>query len=193
MIDFVGTRWYKCDFHLHTMKSDCYKEKTDSEEQWIDQVKLNGLNCIAVTDHNDYRAIDKMKELGEKNGIIVFPGVEVTCDSTKIHILVIFDSNKTSDVVRDYLSKIDIDSELVGKSVGTSAGIFDVCTIAKERGALVIAAHIDEYAGINSMSTANVEKILNRKYIDAVQVVNRQIWEEYNDSKNKDDGLSPRG
>ena len=49
MIDFVGTRWYKCDFHLHTMKSDCYKEKTDSEEQWIDQVKLNGLNCIAVT------------------------------------------------------------------------------------------------------------------------------------------------
>ncbi|WP_099466534.1 TrlF family AAA-like ATPase [Konateibacter massiliensis] len=189
MIDFVGTRWYKCDFHLHTMKSDCYKEKTDSEEQWIEQVKLNGLNCIAVTDHNDYRAIDKMKELGEKNGIVVFPGVEVTCDSTKIHILVIFDSNKTSDVVRDYLSKIDIDSEVVGKSVGTSTGIFEACTIAKERGALVIAAHIDEFAGINSMSVANVEKILDRKYIDAVQVVNQQIWEEYNVNKNKEEML----
>ena len=190
MIDFVGTRWYKCDFHLHTMKSDCYKEKADSEEQWIDQVKLNGLNCIAVTDHNDYRAIDKMKELGEKNGIVVFPGVEVTCDSTKIHILVIFDSSKTSDVVRDYLSKIDIDSEIVGKSIGTSTGIFDACITAKEKGALVIAAHIDEYAGINSMSTANVEKILDRKYIDAVQVVNRPIWEEFNISKNKDDMIA---
>ena len=94
-MDYVGTRWYKCDFHLHTMTSNCYKDKSNTAEQWIEEVENKGLSCVAVTDHNDYRGIRSIKEVAAPKGITVFPGVEVTCDSSKIHIIVLFDVSKT--------------------------------------------------------------------------------------------------
>lgn len=189
-VEYVGTRWYKCDFHLHTMQSACYKDKQDTVEAWIEKVNAEGLNCIAVTDHNDYRKIDEVICAAKGMNITVFPGVEVTCDSSKIHVIILFDSSKNADKVRDFLSAIDIDSERVGCTDGTSISIFEVCKKAKEKGALVIAAHIDEFSGINSMSAANVSKILHREYIDAVQVVNGDIWNAYATSKDKDKMLS---
>ena len=183
-MEYVGTRWYKCDFHLHTMSSECYTEKNTYEE-WVNEVCKKGLNCIAVTDHNDYRAIDTVREIGQKKGITVFSGVEVTCDTSKIHILVLFDVDKTQENVRDFLNRLDIDSDIIGKSIGTSQPVFDVCKLAKEKGALVIAAHIDEPASISKMAPQQLQKLLNEDYIDAVQVVNSKEWEEYATTKDK--------
>ena len=184
MMEYVGTRWYKCDFHLHTMSSECYSDKNTYEE-WIDEVCKKGLNCIAVTDHNDYRAIGTVQEIGRQRGITVFPGVEVTCDTSKIHMLILFDVDKTQDNVRDFLNRIDIDSGLIGKSIGTSSTVFDVCKLAKEKGALVIAAHIDEPASISKVTPQQLQKLLNEDFIDAVQVVNSKEWEEYAITKDK--------
>ena len=183
-MEYVGTRWYKCDFHLHTMCSECY-EDNNTYEEWIDEVCKKGLNCIAVTDHNDYRAIDKIQELGRQKGITVIPGVEVTCDTSKIHMLILFDVDKTQENVRDFLNRLDIDSDLIGKSIGTSQPVFDVCKLAKEKGALVIAAHIDEPASISKVTPQQLQKLLNEAYIDAVQVVNSKEWEEYATTKDK--------
>ena len=184
-MEYVGTRWYKCDFHLHTMQSECYKEKSDKVSDWIKRVKSTGLDCIAITDHNDYRAIDEIKEAAEKENIVVFPGVEVTCDTSKIHVLILFDVDEDGDKVRDFLSKLDIDKAVIGKSEGTIKSIFDVCKLAKEKGGLVIAAHIDEYSGINKIGAENLMKILSKEYLDAVQVVNSKVWEEYRIKKDE--------
>jgi predicted metal-dependent phosphoesterase TrpH/energy-coupling factor transporter ATP-binding protein EcfA2 len=175
----VGLRWKKCDFHLHTTESQCYKAD-DTVESWVDAVQNAGLQCIAVTDHNSYKKIDEIIKASEKKKIIVFPGVEVTCDSSKVHILCIFDRNKDGDYVRDFLSKIDISGDQVGNPAGClRKNVLDVCSIAKDNGAIVIAAHIDEYNGISEMSAAAQDEILDRKYIDAVQVVNKSIWDAY--------------
>ena len=45
--------------------------------------------------------------------------------------------------------------------------------------ALVIPAHVDEYSGLSDISYDNISKLLDRKYIDGVQVVNDEIWENY--------------
>lgn len=186
-MEYVGLRWYKCDFHLHTMSSPCYKKKDDTVEEWLDAVKSVGLECIAVTDHNDYRKIDEVCEKADKYNITVFPGVEVTCDSSKIHVLVLFDPSKTGDDVHDFLSGIGIKKNQVIDGLGTEKSIFDVCKMAKEDGCLVIPAHIDEYNGINVMSDTNIKKLLTREYVDAVQVVNDNIWKQYTVSKNDDE------
>lgn len=182
-MNYVGTRWYKCDFHLHTMSSACYKEKSDTAEKWIETVAKQGINCVAVTDHNDYRGIDNIVNEGRAKGITVFPGVEITCDTSKIHILILFDVSKTHENVRDFLSACDIDTDKIGKSEGTVLNVFDVCEKAKLKSALVIAAHIDEYNGINSMSSTNIKKLLDGKYIDAAQVVNEKLWQVYKENK----------
>ncbi len=37
---YVGLKWYKCDFHLHTMKSKCYRDKDiDTPQSWVEEVK----------------------------------------------------------------------------------------------------------------------------------------------------------
>lgn len=113
----VGLRWYKCDFHLHTMSSQCYKEKsTDTPEMWVGEVKNNELNCIAITDHNEYRGIDRIKELCEQAGILVFPGVELSCDSSKVHMLVLFDVNCNGDRVQEFLNQVGVFSNSLGDS-----------------------------------------------------------------------------
>lgn len=181
----VGNRWYKCDLHLHTTQSKCFYDQSVTDEQWMDRVKEQNLDCVAVTDHNDYRKIDALTKLGKDKGVVVFPGVEVTCDSTKIHVLVLFNVTDGGDKVRDFLSKIDIDGELVGSCKGTSRSIFEVCEKAKSMGAVVIASHIDEYNGINLMCREHLEKILDKKYLDAVEVSLEYYWNMENTSLDK--------
>ena len=58
-----------------------------------------------------------------------------------------------------------------------------MCEVAKKRGALVIAAHIDEFNSISSMNSANLEKLLSGGYIDAVQVANLPVWRKLQEDK----------
>ena len=51
--------------------------------------------------------------------------------------------------------------------------------IAKSMNALVIPAHVDDIVDFRSISYDNISKLLDRKYIDEVQVVNDEIWENY--------------
>lgn len=181
ILDKVGLRWYKCDFHLHTMASKCYVDKQiDTLQEWINTAKQKGLECIAVTDHNDYRSIDEAMKIGKENNLIVFPGVELSCDSSKIHILVLFDIDCDGNTVQEFLSQLKIFRVDLGDSGHTADGdIFHACEIAKSMNALVIPAHVDEYSGLSDISYENISKLLDRKYIDGVQVVNDEIWENY--------------
>ena len=187
-MNYVGLRWYKCDFHLHTMSSKCYKNQDDTPEMWIKAVKDKGLQCIAVTDHNDYRGIDEIKKIGEENGIVVFPGVELSCSDSKVHMLIIFDVTCGGNEVQEFLAKVNIFSGFLGDSGKTCQGdIFEVCKTAHEMGALVIAAHIDDFSGLGSISFDNIKAVLDREYIDAVQVVNKKYWDQIKSGKGFDE------
>ena len=67
-VKYVGTKWQKCDFHLHTMQSDCFSDKTVTPTQWVEEAINKGLNCIAITDHNDYRGINSIIEAAHNTG-----------------------------------------------------------------------------------------------------------------------------
>jgi len=94
--NYKGNRWYKCDLHLHTPASQCFADKSVTATEFIKKVKEEGLDCIAITDHNTASWIDKIKDAAKDEGIIVFPGVELTCTESKIHLLVLFDVEYTT-------------------------------------------------------------------------------------------------
>lgn len=183
MSEHAGNRWYKCDLHLHTMTSSCYLDKEDTAQDWVKRAVEQGLSAVAVTDHNDYRGISAIMEEGLKQELAVFPGVEITCDTSKIHIMVLFDTSKHAETVRDFLNRCDIDSDHIGDTEGTSLSVFEVCEIARKRGAMVIAAHIDEFNSISSMNPANLDKLFSGGYIDAVQVSNVPVWRKFENDK----------
>ncbi|MEI6349348.1 MAG: PHP domain-containing protein [Bacteroidota bacterium] len=173
---YKGTRWYKCDLHLHTFASLCFQERNVTAVQWVKRAIEKGLNCVAVSDHNIGISVDDIKEAAEGTGLTVFPGVEITCDPSKVHLLIIFNVNKTSADIRDFLVRADIRADDFGKQeAATSKSIFDIAELAKTDGAIVIPAHIDEYNGLGSISVGNLKKFYSECDINAVQIVHKEF------------------
>ncbi|MFQ5559067.1 MAG: PHP domain-containing protein [Nitrospinota bacterium] len=73
------------DLHLHTRFSD----GTYSVEGLIKAAKQAGLHAIAVTDHDSVGALPRAIMLGEKYGVDIVPGIELSCahDGSELHIL----------------------------------------------------------------------------------------------------------
>lgn len=176
MYSYKGARWYKCDLHLHTTASKCFVDQDVTAEQWVQAAIDKGLNCVAVTDHNNGILIDDIKKAAEDTDLVIFPGVELTCDSSKVHLLIIFDVNKTSADVRDFLARADIRTcNFEGQEPTTTKNIFDIAELAKIDGAIVIPAHIDEYNGLSSISDENLKKFYEECDVNAVQVVHKEF------------------
>lgn len=175
-IDFRGNRWYKCDFHLHTPASECFVDKDVTAEKFIDRVIEKGLDCIAITDHNTANWIDTIRIEGEKRGIIVFPGVEITCSDSKIHLLVLFDNDALVVKIEDFIRDAGIMREDFGKQTAHSnKGVIEVSKIANEFGAMVIPAHIDSHCGLSNISYQVQKDFLNLKNISTVQMINEEL------------------
>ncbi len=178
MKNYPGTRWYKCDFHIHTMASDCFEDKTVTTEQWIARAVEQGLNCVAVTDHNTGAGIDAVIEAANDLPITVFPGVEITCDSSKVHLLVIFDKDKRTQDVEDFLIECGINRVDFGKKEAhSSLRILDIIEKAGSD-SLVIPAHVDQFSGLCEVSHASIQEIYKIPSINAVQVVHQELLQQ---------------
>jgi len=176
MTQYKGARWYKCDFHLHTPASLCFKDQTVTPEQWVHRVKELHLDCVAITDHNTGDWIDKIKTSAQVEGITVFPGVEITCDTSKIHLLIIFDINKSTQDVNDFLIRCGINRNNFAKSDAHSfKTVMEIAKMADDIGAIVIPAHIDEFSGLGTLASKDIiENLFNLDYINAVQFVHKE-------------------
>ena len=188
---YVGTRWHKCDLHLHTPASKCFRDRdTVTPEQWVQAALDKNLSCVAVTDHNTGEWIDRIKEAAEGTALTVFPGVEITCSNAKVHLLILFDTDKTTEDITDFLLLCGIERNDFGKQNAHSPKPIDIVTaIAHERNAIVIPAHIDEFNGISQVANGPRNKFLERKDIKSVQVVHEHFTLadcEYN-KKSKED------
>lgn len=75
----------KADLHIHTNFSD----GTFSPQEVVEKAKNAGLAAIAITDHDCVDGISPAEEAGEKSGIEIIPGVELTVEErdNEIHIL----------------------------------------------------------------------------------------------------------
>ena len=175
-IEYKGTLWFKCDLHLHTTASKCFQDRNVTAEQWVDRAIEQGLNCVAVTDHNTGEMIDAIKAAAAGKNLTVFPGVEITCDSSKVHLLVLFDTDKGSVEIGDFLVKCNVDRQMFGEqNANTIKSIFEVAKIANELSALIIPAHIDEYNGLGSASVDILEQFYGDASINAAQVVHKEF------------------
>ena len=63
--------WYRGDFHAHTSFSD----GVHSPDELVEVARAEGLDFIAVTDHN---TISAFAEFGKQEQALVIPGMEVT-------------------------------------------------------------------------------------------------------------------
>ena len=75
----------KVDLHLHTTASD----GALTPSQLVREARAHGVECMAVTDHDSTDGIEEAVAEGEKQGVEVIPGIEMSTDipRAEVHIL----------------------------------------------------------------------------------------------------------
>lgn len=64
----------KCDFHVHTFYSF---DSSTSPEEMVDAALKLGIDCLAITDHNEIEGAKKAIEYAKEKPILIIPGIEV--------------------------------------------------------------------------------------------------------------------
>jgi hypothetical protein len=75
----------RIDLHTHSNRSD----GTDTPAQLVEKAKAHGLDVVALTDHDSTAGWDEARAAGERAGIEVVGGIEVSTmlDGVSIHLL----------------------------------------------------------------------------------------------------------
>ncbi len=145
-----GLSYRKLDLHVHTPASKCF-EGTCSPQDIVIAALAKGLNGIAITDHNSAEWVDSVQLAAKAAGLVVFPGVEISCTGGKkcIHIIGLFDTNKSSKHIEAVLNVLGINPDDYGKEdVVTTKGPVEVIETIYDKGGIPVLAHSNSSNGV---------------------------------------------
>ena len=93
----------KCyyDFHIHSCLSPC-ADMDMTPHSIAGMSYINGLNAIAVADHNTARNIRAVMKAAEEFNICVVPAIEAE-SAENIHLLCLFESVEKAEEMGDFL------------------------------------------------------------------------------------------
>jgi ABC-type lipoprotein export system ATPase subunit len=151
MAKSLGLSFEKIDLHVHTPASYDFKDKTVTPEQIVQQAINAGLRAIAITDHYTGAFIDRVKTAAKGRGLIVFPGVEITCTGGEegIHVVAILDVDKDQKHIESLLATLDIKPDDQGKrEIATVMSPYDVISHINKQGGLAVLAHCTSSKGV---------------------------------------------
>ena len=146
--DWPGSRWWRCDLHLHTPGSYDYSDPKATADDLVAAAINAALDAIAVTDHNTAAFVDLLQAAAERaeEPVVVFPGVELT-SAEGAHLIVLFPPGSDADVVKAYLGACGIPAERWGKDDAHASETYVRCIkLADDHGAISFAAHADRPA-----------------------------------------------
>lgn len=93
---------YQCDLHIHSCLSPCGDEDM-TPGNIVGMARLNGLNIVALTDHNSTANCPAFFRLAKAHGIIPVAGMELTT-SEDIHVVCLF---RDLDSAMDFGAYVD--------------------------------------------------------------------------------------
>ena len=184
--DWARAKWWKFDFHNHTPASDDYGKGSDqaqhkqiSHKDWLLNYMRQGIDCVAVTDHNSGAWIDPLKQALQElaseghpdyRPLYLFPGVEITVQGN-IHNLAIFGTDKTTSDIDSLLGAVRYRATK-GRSDGCSeCSAVEVIDEIARSGGLAIPAHVDQANGLFTVCSGNtLEQVLDNKSVFAMEV-----------------------
>jgi 3',5'-nucleoside bisphosphate phosphatase len=94
---------YKADLHIHSVLSPC-GDLEMSPTNIIKRAKEQKLDIIGITDHNSLRHCKLTAELGQRHGIFVLTGVEITTRE-EVHCLAFFEKPESIDIFQQYIDQ----------------------------------------------------------------------------------------
>ncbi len=182
-----GARWWKCDFHTHTPASNDYGKGPNqkalqerSPREWLLDYMRAGVDCVAITDHNTGKWVDRVKaalvELKSENPeglrpLHIFPGVEISV-SGGVHLLAILACEGSTSDIDSLLGAVGFPSEQKGSGKAVTRRSFvEVVEAIVETGGIAIPAHVDGFHGLFELQGNTLEQALDCNGIFAMELI----------------------
>lgn len=158
-----------CDLHLHSCVSPC---ADDEMTPWnlVGMARVNGLDVIALTDHNCCLNVEDALAAGREYGVAVIPGMEITTRE-EVHMLGYFPALENAlaagEQVYAHLAAVRNEPALFGNQIimrsgdtpsgtvekllinATDLSVDETCALIRAHGGIPIPAHINR--GSNGM------------------------------------------
>jgi hypothetical protein len=189
-----GLQFFKLDLHTHTPASKCYLHKDQTADQIVQAALEQGLDAIAITDHNTAEWIDQMNGAADETPLVIFPGVEISM-SEGFHLVALFDPSADQKHVESFLGAINIKPEDHGKqeALCTKFTTYEVIKIIHEHNGLAILAHIDAPKGAffehvehkddgKIRVPVNVSKLFNEAKYNAVECAEGRLPDGFDEA-----------
>ena len=168
-------QWYKMDLHLHTPASADWQEPGASYLDLLHKAEMQGLDIVAITDHNtvagcaalqaeveqlgllerlgriqpdEQRRLNEYRRIGNK--VLVLPGFEFTA-TLGFHVLAIFAPETSVRSLEHLLLEMHVPARKLDEGapeVGASTDVLTAYRMIDEAGGLVIAAHANSNQGV---------------------------------------------
>ena len=156
-------REYRYDLHVHSCLSPC-GDSDMTPNNVVQMALLSGCEILAITDHNTCRNAPAILEAGERNGLLVVPGMEL-CTSEEAHVVCLFETLegalgfdryvyehmphvKNSPEIFGQQPILDGSDEQVGEEenlllVSSFIGVDQVVGLTAQYGGVAFPAHVD--------------------------------------------------
>ena len=109
-------RTFRTDLHIHTVLSPC-GDLEMSPARIVSLALAMGLDIIGITDHNSTKQCKMVWEIGQKSGLKVIPGCEITTRE-EVHCLSLFEDfdalNEFQKYIDQHLTIIPNNPDLLG-------------------------------------------------------------------------------
>ena len=154
---------YAYDLHMHSCLSPCGDDDM-TPHNIAAMAMLNGLEIIALSDHNTAKNVPALMEAAEEWGLTVVPAIEAE-SAEEVHLLCLFPTVEAAldmgEILEEHLPPIKNKPEIFGEQrimnsrdeqIGsiekllinaTDLPIEEIKAMVEERGGVCIAAHID--------------------------------------------------
>jgi hypothetical protein len=168
-------QWFKMDLHLHTPASADWHGPAVSYWDLLRRAEMQGLDIIAITDHNtvagcaalqaeieqlgllerlgriqpdERRRLEEYRRIGNK--ILVLPGFEFTA-TLGFHVLAIFPPETGIRALEHLLLELNVPPgklDAGATEVGATADVLTAYRVIDDAGGLAIAAHANSSHGV---------------------------------------------
>ena len=168
--------WRKCDLHRHTTP-DAQGEFDFNPKEFLLECVRDGLDVVAVTDHNRTDHIDAVMEEAPNHDIIVVPGAEISTD--RGHVLALAPSGDGRIILDELCGRVPVTSSttvefnrlisVLSEPRVNGEGVF-------RNHVILIGAHVDQPSSILGPNQALPveDQVSNAQRLQALEVVQEQ-------------------
>ena len=151
--DYTFARFWRCALQVNPFT---YQQKYRGQAHCVDEDAYNhalvqaclelDIQVVGLADHGNVDSVDRIREMLQARGIIVFPGFEIA-STEKIHMVCLFSEDTTKDQLHRYLGKLGL-TDVEDGIRPSNLGCVDLAKTIYELGGFWYAAHVTHSSGI---------------------------------------------